>query len=79
MARNGRARLGDGDIAKTGLSSTVVLDPKERGGSGKDLRPIAKLVDAKTKSAKEICFPNTVIISNSSFTLLKYKLSVSPL
>jgi len=45
----------------TGLSSTVVLDPKERGGSGKDLRPIAKLVDNKTKSAKEICFPNTEI------------------
>ena len=45
----------------TGLSSTVVLDPKERGGSGKDLRPIAKLVDSKAKSAKEICFPNTEI------------------
>ncbi len=45
----------------TGLSSTVVLDPKERLGSGKDLRPIAKLVDSKAKSAKEICFPNTEI------------------
>ncbi len=45
----------------TGLSSTVVLDPKERGGIGKDLRPIAKLVDGKTKTAKEICFPNTEI------------------
>jgi len=45
----------------TGLSSTVVLDPKERGSTGKDLRPIAKLVDGKAKTAKEICFPNTEI------------------
>ena len=33
----------------TGLTSIVVLDPKQRGGSGKDLRPMAKLVDADGK------------------------------
>jgi DNA-directed RNA polymerase subunit beta' len=42
----------------TGLSSIVVMDPKQRGSAGKDLRPTAKLVDAKDK---EICFPNTDI------------------
>jgi DNA-directed RNA polymerase subunit beta' len=31
----------------TGLTSIVILDPKQRGGSGKDLRPVAKLVDDK--------------------------------
>ena len=31
----------------TGLSSVVVLDPKQRPTSGKDLRPMVKLVDAK--------------------------------
>ena len=40
----------------TGLSSTVVIDPKQRGSAGKDLRPTAKLVDGK---GKEICFANT--------------------
>jgi len=45
----------------TGLSNTVVLDPKERGGSGKDMQPTAKLVEGKAKSAKEIFFPNTEI------------------
>ncbi len=29
----------------TGLSSTVVIDPKSRGAAGKDLRPMVKLVD----------------------------------
>jgi DNA-directed RNA polymerase subunit beta' len=29
----------------TGLSSMVVIDPKQRGSSGKDLRPMIKLVD----------------------------------
>ena len=29
----------------TGLSSMVVIDPKQRGGAGKDLRPMVKLVD----------------------------------
>ena len=42
----------------TGLSSIVVTDAKQRGSSGKDLRPTAKLVDGK---GKEICFPNTDI------------------
>ncbi len=42
----------------TGLTSIVVLDPKQRGSTGKDLRPMAKLVDA---DGKEICFANTEI------------------
>ncbi len=42
----------------TGLSSTVIMDPKQRGAAGKDLRPTAKLVDGK---GKEICFANTEI------------------
>ncbi|MDJ0928472.1 MAG: DNA-directed RNA polymerase subunit beta' [Gammaproteobacteria bacterium] len=42
----------------TGLTSIVVMDPKQRGSTGKDLRPTAKLVDSK---GKEICFANTDI------------------
>jgi DNA-directed RNA polymerase subunit beta' len=42
----------------TGLSSIMVLDPKQRSGSGKDLRPIAKLLDSK---GKEVSFANTDI------------------
>ena len=42
----------------TGLTSIVVLDPKSRGGSGKDLRPVAKLVD---EDGQDICFANTDI------------------
>ncbi len=42
----------------TGLTSIVVLDPKSRGGSGKDLRPVARLVD---KDGSDICFANTDI------------------
>ena len=42
----------------TGLSSIVVLDPKQRGAGGKDQRPVAKLVDAK---GKPIFFANTEI------------------
>jgi DNA-directed RNA polymerase subunit beta' len=42
----------------TGLTSIVVLDPKSRGGSGKDLRPVAKLVD---DDGNDICFANTDI------------------
>ncbi len=42
----------------TGLTSIVVLDPKSRGGAGKDLRPVAKLVD---DDGKDICFANTDI------------------
>jgi DNA-directed RNA polymerase subunit beta' len=42
----------------TGLSSTVVLNPKERGAGGKDLRPVIRLLNAK---GKEVCFANTDI------------------
>jgi DNA-directed RNA polymerase subunit beta' len=42
----------------TGLSSTVVMDPKQRSSSGKDLRPVVKLVNAK---GKEVTFANTDI------------------
>jgi DNA-directed RNA polymerase subunit beta' len=42
----------------TGLSSIVVLDPKQRGTGGKELRPVIKLVNAK---GKEATFANTDI------------------
>ena len=42
----------------TGLSSTVVMDPKQRSSSGKDLRPVVRLVNAK---GKEVTFANTDI------------------
>ncbi len=42
----------------TGLSSTIVLDPKQRGSGGRDLRPVVKLLNAK---GKEITFANTDI------------------
>ena len=42
----------------TGLTSIVILDPKTRGTSGKDLRPVAKLVD---KKGEPVCFANTDI------------------
>jgi DNA-directed RNA polymerase subunit beta' len=42
----------------TGLTSIVVLDPKSRGGVGKDLRPVAKLID---EDGNDICFANTEI------------------
>ncbi|HEY4645586.1 MAG TPA: DNA-directed RNA polymerase subunit beta', partial [Steroidobacteraceae bacterium] len=42
----------------TGLSSIVVSDPKQRGPSGKDLRPVVRLVNAK---GKDITFANTDI------------------
>ncbi len=42
----------------TGLSSIVVLDPKQRAAGGKDLRPTIKLVSAK---GKEVTFANTEI------------------
>ena len=31
----------------TGLTSIVVMDPKQRGSGGKELRPMVKLVDEK--------------------------------
>jgi DNA-directed RNA polymerase subunit beta' len=42
----------------TGLTSIVVLDPKQRGNIGKDLRPVAKLVDG---DGNDVCFANTDI------------------
>jgi DNA-directed RNA polymerase subunit beta' len=42
----------------TGLTSIVVLDPKSRGAAGKDLRPVARLVD---EDDNDICFANTEI------------------
>jgi DNA-directed RNA polymerase subunit beta' len=42
----------------TGLSSIVVMDPKQRGSGGKDLRPVVRLVNAK---GKEVTFANTDI------------------
>jgi len=36
----------------TGLTSLVITDPKSRGSSGKDLRPMVKLVDGKGKQLK---------------------------
>jgi DNA-directed RNA polymerase subunit beta' len=42
----------------TGLSSTVVMDPKQRSSGGKDLRPVVRLVNAK---GKEVTFANTDI------------------
>ncbi|MEA3410381.1 MAG: DNA-directed RNA polymerase subunit beta' [Pseudomonadota bacterium] len=42
----------------TGLSSTVVTDPKSRGTSGKDLRPMVQLVD---ESGNELCHAGTEI------------------
>jgi len=42
----------------TGLSSTVVMDPKQRSSSGKDLRPVVRLINAK---GKEVTFANTDI------------------
>jgi DNA-directed RNA polymerase subunit beta' len=42
----------------TGLTSIVVLDPKSRGGSGKDLRPVARLVN---DNDEDIFFANTEI------------------
>ena len=42
----------------TGLSSTVVLDPKQRSSSGKDMRPMVRLLNEK---GKEVTFANTDI------------------
>ncbi len=33
----------------TGLSSIVIIDPKQRGAGGKEIRPMIKLVDSKGK------------------------------
>ncbi|NNM14830.1 MAG: DNA-directed RNA polymerase subunit beta' [Gammaproteobacteria bacterium] len=42
----------------TGLSNTVITDPSQRGATGKDLRPVAKLVD---KKGEQVFFANTEI------------------
>jgi DNA-directed RNA polymerase subunit beta' len=42
----------------TGLTSIVVLDPKSRGSAGKDLRPVARLLD---ENGDDIFFANTEI------------------
>ena len=42
----------------TGLSSTVVLDPKSRGTAAKDMRPLVRLVDVK---GKDLCLAGTEI------------------
>ncbi len=42
----------------TGLTSLVVTDPKTRGMSAKDLRPMVRIVD---ESGKEVCFTGTDI------------------
>ena len=36
----------------TGLTSIVIIDPSQRGATGKDLRPMVKLVDSKGKDLK---------------------------
>lgn len=40
----------------TGLSSIVVLDPKQLGTSGRDLRPMVKLID---KAGNDLCLAGT--------------------
>ena len=40
----------------TGLTSTVIMDPKQRSASAKDMRPIVKLVDA---AGEELKIPGT--------------------
>ncbi|MBF0218835.1 MAG: DNA-directed RNA polymerase subunit beta' [Gammaproteobacteria bacterium] len=42
----------------TGLTSLVVLDPKQRGSGGKDKRPMVKLVD---REGKDLFLPGTEI------------------
>ena len=42
----------------TGLSSVVVMDPKQRTAGGKDLRPMVKLVD---EEGNNLTFPGTSI------------------
>ncbi len=45
----------------TGLSSLVVIDPKQRGSAGKDKRPMVKLVDA---DGNDLNIPGTDIPAN---------------
>ena len=45
----------------TGLSSLVIIDPKQRGSAGKDKRPMVKLVDA---DGNDLTLPDTDIPAN---------------
>ncbi|MCG5512050.1 DNA-directed RNA polymerase subunit beta' [Ectothiorhodospira shaposhnikovii] len=45
----------------TGLTSTVVIDPKSRGSQGKDLRPMVKLVGP---NGQDLCLAGTEIPAN---------------
>lgn len=42
----------------TGLSSTVIIDPKQRPSAGKDMRPMVKLIDEK---GDDLCIVGTEI------------------
>lgn len=42
----------------TGLTSIVVIDPKQRGSGGKELRPMVKLVD---DHGKDLCLAGTAL------------------
>jgi len=62
----------------TGLSSIVVIDPKQRSASGKELRPMIKLVDEKgkdvylegTKVAAQYYLPVGAVISLNDGSLV---------
>jgi DNA-directed RNA polymerase subunit beta' len=42
----------------TGLTSIVIMDPKQRGAAAKDMRPVVKLVG---ENGKDLCIPGTDI------------------
>jgi DNA-directed RNA polymerase subunit beta' len=45
----------------TGLSSLVIMDPKQRPSAGKDLRPMIKLIDEK---GEDLCLAGTELPAN---------------
>jgi DNA-directed RNA polymerase subunit beta' len=45
----------------TGLASLVVIDPKQRGAMGKDLRPMIRLVD---EQGEDLCIAGTDVAAN---------------
>lgn len=45
----------------TGLSNLVIMDPKQRGAAGRDLRPMIKLID---KKGSDILLPGTNIAAH---------------
>ena len=49
--------------ALTGLSSIVIIDPAQRPSAGKEMRPMAKLVDAK---GNDLFIPGTEVIAQYS-------------